>query len=84
MDITTFSEKVEPITDDKKDQLVVKSWRPNEGRSWSPLLNFPRNDKCFCGSGIKFKKCHLNKLARTCTKLDAEKINEIMKSKGLK
>lgn len=24
-------------------------------------LKFPRNDPCFCGSGIKFKKCHLNR-----------------------
>ena len=24
-------------------------------------MKYGRNEKCWCGSGIKFKKCHLNR-----------------------
>ena len=34
-----------------------------KGFMWNPLLRTPRNVPCPCGSGIKFKKCHLNKLS---------------------
>lgn len=31
---------------------------PKDGHVWSPLLRYPKNAKCFCGSGKKFKACH--------------------------
>lgn len=40
----------------------------------NPLLEWPRNFKCVCGSGKKFKKCCLNSLARQVTIEDARKI----------
>lgn len=42
----------------------------------NPLLNWPRNFNCVCGSGIKFKKCCLNGLSRQVTIEDAKRINE--------
>jgi uncharacterized protein YecA (UPF0149 family) len=32
---------------------------PKPGFSWNPLMKLPRNAPCVCGSGKKFKKCHL-------------------------
>ena len=40
----------------------------------NPLLKWPRNFRCVCGSGIKFKKCCLNGLASGVTIEDAVKI----------
>ena len=39
---------------------VAKGLKP--GYAWNPLKKFPRNVKCFCGSGKKFKNCCLSKL----------------------
>lgn len=33
---------------------------PKKNHDWNPLLKYPRNEECFCGSGLKFKKCCLN------------------------
>lgn len=30
-----------------------------DGSDWNPLLKYPRNESCYCGSGVKFKKCCL-------------------------
>lgn len=35
---------------------------PVRGFIWNPLKSMPRNSPCPCGSGKKFKKCHLNVL----------------------
>ena len=32
-------------------------YRLNAGNVWSPLVKYPRNNPCFCGSGMKHKKC---------------------------
>jgi len=32
------------------------------------MRNYPRNEKCPCGSGLKFKKCHLPKIPLAITK----------------
>lgn len=42
----------------------------------NPLLKWPRNFNCVCGSGKKFKKCCLNGLASQVTIKDANMINE--------
>lgn len=42
----------------------------------NPLLEWPRNYRCVCGSGKKFKKCHLNGLQKNITIEDANKINK--------
>ena len=34
----------------------------NPGYVWNPLLKYPRNSDCFCGSHLKFKKCCLSKV----------------------
>lgn len=33
--------------------------RPVDGAKWNPLLKYPRNESCYCGSNLKFKKCCL-------------------------
>lgn len=42
----------------------------------NPLLKWPRNFNCVCGSGKKFKKCCLNGLAKQVTIKDANAINK--------
>ena len=64
---------LEPFTSDKKDAkapdpvTTVRDPRSffklKPGYSWNPSLNWPPNKACLCGSGIKFKKCHKNKIS---------------------
>jgi hypothetical protein len=37
----------------------IHKYRPKQGFKWNPMLKYPRNEKCYCGSGLKFKKCCL-------------------------
>jgi len=57
----------EPIVDAGDIPPEKRRWKPLEGRDWNPLLNYPRNNPCFCGSGKKFKKCCLVNMPRTCS-----------------
>jgi hypothetical protein len=49
-----------------------------EGNAWNPLLNYPRNSPCFCNSGKKFKKCHLDTIPRFTSKAEAAKWKRAM------
>ncbi len=41
---------------------------PKKGAAWNPLLKYPRNLPCMCGSGFKFKQCCYKKLPRAVPK----------------
>lgn len=41
-----------------------------------PYRKFPRNWPCFCGSGMKFKKCHINQVPSHCLKNEYPKIKK--------
>lgn len=43
-------------------------YRIAPGFLWNPLTKYPKNWPCFCGSGLKFKKCCTDKVPKTCTK----------------
>ena len=43
-----------------------------KGLAWNPLRELPRNRKCPCLSGKKFKVCHLSILPKVVTTADAE------------
>lgn len=73
-----------PIEDNRVDKNAPTAWRLKEGYAHNPLLKFPRNAKCFCGSGLKFKKCHLAGLSRACTKAQAKEAEAAMKRLGVK
>jgi uncharacterized protein YecA (UPF0149 family) len=34
-------------------------YKPKRGHDWNPMLKYPRNEACYCGSGVKAKKCCL-------------------------
>lgn len=38
----------------------MRKLRP--GVVYNPFTKWPRNFPCFCGSGVKFKKCHESKI----------------------
>lgn len=46
--------------------------KPAPGWVWNPLLRYPRNRACYCGSGVKFKKCHYSREVRV---VQVEKAN---------
>jgi hypothetical protein len=35
---------------------------PIGGYDWNPLRDYPRNNPCFCGSGVKAKRCCIPRL----------------------
>lgn len=39
-----------------------------------PFKKYPRNMKCFCGSGKKFKVCHLEQIPIWCLKKDTARL----------
>lgn len=49
---------------------------PRPGLVWSPLLRYPKNAKCFCGSGIKFKKCHDGRIKMAVMPDEAEQLKK--------
>jgi len=51
----------------------------SQGYVWNPLLKFPRNLKCPCESGKKFKHCHLSGIPPVIPPDAAKKIAEAMK-----
>lgn len=55
---------------------------PNDGYAWNPLLKVERNAKCPCGSGVKFKRCHLDKLPKAVTEKQAEVYEKAMRAPG--
>jgi hypothetical protein len=53
-------------------------YRPTEGNTWNRLRDFPRNESCFCGSGLKFKRCHATRLLPCVTNEAAKKIQRFL------
>lgn len=53
------------------------AYKLTDGFMWNPILKIPRNDHCPCGSGKKFKKCHLKDTPRA---LNIEHLENIVKN----
>ena len=43
-----------------------------------PFLKYPRNMPCFCGSGKKFKKCHLKEIPQVVFKHQAPQLKALL------
>lgn len=69
-------ENVTPI------DLRKRALAPKPGMVWNPLSRFPRNEQCFCGTGLKFKACCITKVKPCCPAADAEKVQEIVDKLG--
>lgn len=52
-------------------KIYPTGYVPKPGHAWNPLLKFPRNNPCPCGSGKKFKKCCVNNVPVTLPEKDA-------------
>lgn len=48
----------------REPKFKQKVWRLSPGIVWNPLARYPRNKGCFCGSGVKSKRCCLPKISR--------------------
>lgn len=42
-----------------KEEKPKEGYVPEAGFKWNPILKYPKNESCYCGSGKKFKKCCL-------------------------
>jgi len=47
---------------------------PPPGYTWNPLKTYPRNAKCFCGSGKKHKICCIGLVLDCCLIEEASKL----------
>jgi hypothetical protein len=47
------------------------------GFAWNPLTGYPRNKGCFCGSGVKAKRCCMPYINRACAQKEADILNDI-------
>lgn len=41
--------------------VTYEGHKPMPGNEWNPLIKYPRNSVCYCGSKIKAKKCCIPK-----------------------
>lgn len=67
--------------------LISHFWfliKPRPVYDWNPLRKYPRNRVCFCGSGKKFKNCHVWKLKQALPQEEAELMRELMEEMGIK
>ncbi|AFC22542.1 hypothetical protein phi1422_0022 [Bdellovibrio phage phi1422] len=53
---------------DEKRNSHKMCYALESGNQWNPLKAYPRNLPCPCGSGIKFKKCCVDKIPMTVKK----------------
>jgi hypothetical protein len=61
----TYSEAEDAWTNERDETILEDDslWSPRAGPAVNPYKGVGRNDPCPCGSGKKFKKCCLDKLA---------------------
>lgn len=57
-----------------------QAYGPKNGAAWNPLRSFPPNQKCFCGSQIKAKKCCLPKQPQCVDEKIAKEITQLLKT----
>ncbi len=70
---------------DPKEDNKHRAYKPTSGNHWNQLRDFPRNELCFCKSGKKFKKCHMNILPPCVDKKSADEIQRFfdLRKKGI-
>lgn len=59
---------------------MATCYTPKEGYTRNPLMKIPRNDKCPCMSGKKFKHCHAPVLNYYITEDEAKQSQEFLLS----
>ena len=57
---------------------MAKAYVLNKGGAWNPMMSYPRNSECPCGSGKKFKKCHLNNTTLAIDKSEEKKLRNFV------
>lgn len=62
---------------DRKPKYRRRGYRLRPGFDWNPLIGYPRNKGCWCGSGDKAKRCCMPHIARALPRNEAAVINEI-------
>lgn len=60
------------ITEKKKLSFRLAGRKLRDDSAYNPFYKWPPNLNCFCGSAVKFKKCHQDSILPYCTKKEAE------------
>jgi len=60
------------------DSSKMSSYKPKPGHGDNPLLKYPRNDECFCGSKKKAKSCCLPRINPYLPIKEVEKLAKYM------
>lgn len=47
--------------------------------AWNPFLKYPRNEPCYCGSRVKYKKCCQSTEAKVIPKAYVEAASTLIK-----
>lgn len=63
--------------------MKITGYKAKPGFIKNPMFKFPRNEKCYCESGLKAKKCCLPKLKPYIKETDAEDIKRYLKARGM-
>lgn len=67
---TTSTEGALPINTDPSKRMA---YGLKAGFAWNPWAKWPPNLYCVCGSGKKFKKCHMNNVSPAILVTDLER-----------
>lgn len=57
---TVLDKETEKANKREKNKLTkfrARFFAPKDGMAWNPLQQYPVNKGCWCGSGVKAKKC---------------------------
>lgn len=57
----------------------MKCYTPGPGNVWSPLMKLKPNERCPCGSGKKWKKCHRQKSSMVVSEKEAPALEQAIK-----
>lgn len=54
-----------------------------DGLKENPIFRYPKKQKCFCGSGVIFKKCCKPRQPKYITVKEADELEKALKEVGL-
>lgn len=68
------------VTEENRGSMC---FAPAKGFAWNPLIKIERNRPCPCGSGKKFKLCHLPEMPRIIPEEMAKEYHAAMRTVAL-
>jgi len=81
VDLKKGTPKIKELDKERRSRLAARRKTgipkaPKKGLEWNPMLKYPRNDRCPCKSGKKFKKCCFPTMKQLLPWRDALEVQE--------